>query len=338
MDGQASRIKWIDIFKGIGITLVVIGHMWSPGGKFILWFHMPLFFFISGYLYNSDISIEKYLKKKFLRLIVPYLSFLFLLSIPDYIVCFNSANSTMNSHLFGDIISLTIKQIYGGRDLYGWFDVFWFVTCLFLTQQIFHIINRLCNKKSLFVFIIILFLFIHATICQYLPYLRLPLFWGINIVPMAILFFYIGHIIPEKILNKKTILIVSIIFLLLAIILDIKGIMNHEFKMKWEAYGMPIINIVLAFCGIVTISNISKLFSHNKIISTIFTELGKASLIIMFLHQAIRQIAFSRLSFINNEWIIIVVTLTGCYCVYFALSLFKITQRVFLGEIRYKGN
>lgn len=166
MDGQASRIKWIDIFKGIGITLVVIGHMWSPGGKFILWFHMPLFFFISGYLYNSDISIEKYLKKKFLRLIVPYLSFLFLLSIPDYIVCFNSANSTMNSHLFGDIISLTIKQIYGGRDLYGWFDVFWFVTCLFLTQQIFHIINRLCNKKSLFVFIIILFLFIHATICQ----------------------------------------------------------------------------------------------------------------------------------------------------------------------------
>ena len=306
--------------------------MWSPGGKYILWFHMPLFFFISGYLYNSDISIEKYLKKKFLRLMVPYLSFLLLLSIPDYIVCINSATNSIKNNLLGDIISLTIKQIYGGRDLYGWFDVFWFVTCLFLTQQTFHIINRLCRNKSFLILIIILCFFIHATICQYLSCLRLPLFWAFNVVPMALMFFYLGNSIPEKILNKKAVLIVSILFLLLAMILDIGGVINHVFKMKWEAYGIPVLNILLAFSGTIIVLYLAKLFSHIKILQTTFSELGKSSLIIMFLHQAIRQIVFSRLSFISNEWIIIVVTLAVGYCVFFVLSLNSITYKVFLGK------
>ena len=50
-----KRINWIDQAKGIGILLVVIGHMNIPQdlSKIIFSFHMPLFFFISGYLYNE---------------------------------------------------------------------------------------------------------------------------------------------------------------------------------------------------------------------------------------------------------------------------------------------
>ncbi|NJB83255.1 fucose 4-O-acetylase-like acetyltransferase [Wenyingzhuangia aestuarii] len=48
-----KRVEWIDIFKGIGILLVVIGHSTIP--KELSWwiwsFHMPLFFTMSSYQY-----------------------------------------------------------------------------------------------------------------------------------------------------------------------------------------------------------------------------------------------------------------------------------------------
>lgn len=56
--------KGISICKGMGISLMVVGHSPCPAflGDWIYSFHMPLFFFISGYLFK-----EKYLEtpKKF---------------------------------------------------------------------------------------------------------------------------------------------------------------------------------------------------------------------------------------------------------------------------------
>ena len=43
---ENKRIGWIDIAKGYGILLVILGHL-NVGllGKWIYTFHMPLFFF-----------------------------------------------------------------------------------------------------------------------------------------------------------------------------------------------------------------------------------------------------------------------------------------------------
>lgn len=51
-----TRVEWVDVAKGIGIILVVLGHNQSPDYiiKFIYSFHMPLFFFLSGYLTNPS--------------------------------------------------------------------------------------------------------------------------------------------------------------------------------------------------------------------------------------------------------------------------------------------
>jgi fucose 4-O-acetylase-like acetyltransferase len=62
-DSRESRLNWVDAAKGLGIVLVVIGHVirglvsaglmdWTPTARFVdAWiysFHMPLFFFLSG--------------------------------------------------------------------------------------------------------------------------------------------------------------------------------------------------------------------------------------------------------------------------------------------------
>lgn len=50
-----NRISYLDIFKGFGIFFVVFGHVTHIGAlRDYIWnFHMPLFFFVSGLLYNS---------------------------------------------------------------------------------------------------------------------------------------------------------------------------------------------------------------------------------------------------------------------------------------------
>lgn len=49
------RDATLDIAKALCITLMVVGHSGCPGyfGRFIYMFHMPCFFFISGWLLND---------------------------------------------------------------------------------------------------------------------------------------------------------------------------------------------------------------------------------------------------------------------------------------------
>lgn len=71
------RITYISVAKGIGIILVVIGHctIFTYLKNYIYLFHMPLFFFISGYLFLDDScqNIFHYTIKKIKRLYIPFL-------------------------------------------------------------------------------------------------------------------------------------------------------------------------------------------------------------------------------------------------------------------------
>lgn len=81
-----ARNDSIDVAKGLGIILVVIGHVMSPvmsGNSILEWlysviytFHMPLFFFVSGYvakkLVTKPVAKTELLKQRLLRLMVPY--------------------------------------------------------------------------------------------------------------------------------------------------------------------------------------------------------------------------------------------------------------------------
>lgn len=70
------RLQWIDNAKAMGIILVVIGHM-NRGlmphfhlpiqqvmDHYIYAFHMPLFFFLSGFLVNKSIENPRFLQNK----------------------------------------------------------------------------------------------------------------------------------------------------------------------------------------------------------------------------------------------------------------------------------
>ena len=62
-----DRYGYIDIFKGLGILSVIIAHIWVGDNPYRVWsaaFYMPMFFFISGFLFH-DYEPAIFLKRKF---------------------------------------------------------------------------------------------------------------------------------------------------------------------------------------------------------------------------------------------------------------------------------
>lgn len=75
-----ERENWIDWAKSMGILLVVMGHSnYSIPHltEMIFMFHMPLFFFISGYLFKTSYTFGEIHNKNIRALVVPYILFNF---------------------------------------------------------------------------------------------------------------------------------------------------------------------------------------------------------------------------------------------------------------------
>lgn len=51
-DGASRSLYW-DVVRGIGIIAIVLGHTGYFGGAFVYLFHVALFFFISGFLFDA---------------------------------------------------------------------------------------------------------------------------------------------------------------------------------------------------------------------------------------------------------------------------------------------
>ena len=70
-----NRIVEIDLLKGFGIVLMIMGHI-GFGKAFDTWihsFHMPIFFVISGFLWKKrNISFKDFFKRKASSLLIPY--------------------------------------------------------------------------------------------------------------------------------------------------------------------------------------------------------------------------------------------------------------------------
>ena len=74
---EKQRDRTLDVLKGIGIILMVVGHSGSRLTSFIYLFHMALFFMASGYVWNDDkvkdvSSLKKVLLSRVRGLWLPY--------------------------------------------------------------------------------------------------------------------------------------------------------------------------------------------------------------------------------------------------------------------------
>jgi fucose 4-O-acetylase-like acetyltransferase len=335
---QSQKITWIDCWKGIAIVIVVAGHILDlKVAKYIFWFHMPLFFFISGYLYKEKYDYLPFFKKKFLHLIVPYISFIILFSLPIYATYISDIWQNKQLDSLYQLLLFILKQLYGGKILTGNFSVFWFITCLFFTQQLYNFLYTKFGSDKWLINIIMLNTYCLAMVDYwFFQNIRFP--WNIDVVLMALPFYWLGHIASQNptIFNYKKLISISGITLILVALIDKFYLLELTFDMKHKSYGILILNLIIAIAGIIIVQQMAKTASQISLFDGFTREIGAASMIIMYLHQPI-QIGLKDVFFLNQGIIRLIAGLFIPYIVYKIIINFSITRKFLLGEFKTRS-
>ncbi len=315
MQNKLNNIDWVDILKGIGIILVVIGHVYSGFiSKFIFLFHMPLFFFISGFLFKKNKNQTSYFKDKVKQLLVPYSIYLVILYLT-----FTEFPNNQN-----ELIKYIVKPIFGGRALVNETGVFWFITCLFFTQQIACYLIKTFSEKKINIVIIISLVIAYLDSYFFSQYM-IPL--AFDVVFASLPFFYVGYIIRQKKYFPPLFLliIVSIVSVFLLFAFE-----DFRVNMKYVNYGMPIISLLGGLSIIFLIMLFAKKISYYKTASNYIKLLGKSSLTIMFVHQAIQITVYNYLT--HNRPFRVLIAILIAVLLHQVFLKTSLTRKLFLGH------
>lgn len=273
---ENQRLDWIDICRGLGILLVVLGHT-TTGlmHKYIYAFHMPLFFVLSGCLWKPFPDFKSGVCKSLKRYILPYfiLSFINLLVETAFLIFKKNSMKIVFKYIIGIIYSRgTVEWMPNCSPL-------WFLPCLFCVIVIYNFIDNI-SKNEKIKNIIILFVF---GIGYILSLTKMPkLIWNIDTALVAILFFHIGQIVKtkEKILDEKlTVYKFGVVTTLLTILSLISTHYNslEEISFNNNDYGnlalfllgsIPIILAIILICkkfAVVCKCNILKFFGKHTL-------------------------------------------------------------------------
>jgi len=275
---ENKRIDWIDTAKGIGIFLVVLGHNSIPPVVFSYFFsfHMPLFFFLSGFLFSSaaNLNFQDFFLKKTKTLLAPYLFLGFL--VYSYWLAVVQKFSLANSDLLKPLADL----LYGSVHLDTIFTPLWFLLSLFLTELFFFIIVK---KFPKFYLIPVLVLSLIGFLTTFGAFKNLP--WSVNTSLIALIFFGLGYYLKNNskdLINNLTknrlVVLITIIFLLMSVWFFY---LNGTIDMLNNHYQNYLYFVLSAFGGIGIILVISQLIPNSKVVNFV----GKNSLIILALHS-----------------------------------------------------
>lgn len=176
----------IDIAKGIGILLVIIGHGAIPSWckDAIFSFHMPLFFILSGYFFRNETQLVR-MRKDARRLLLPYVVTIAVITL--YMLVVHQV-ITHDGRYY--VINTLWFWIYptgapGGLDFSG---PVWFLFALFWTKGTFNLIEKVHN---LWFYIILVFIAFAPFYLYYLIGRDLPL--AISQGLISIVFFWAGY-------------------------------------------------------------------------------------------------------------------------------------------------
>lgn len=268
----------IDIAKGIGMILLVIGHLLmidTPGFKVIFAFHMPLFFFLSGTLFCSDrYSRSDFFGKKISRLIISYLMFTIIGGI------FYAA--ILKWEMLS-IKPLIISTFYSGQPTVN--NNLWFLATLSLVMCIFYLVPFFSQEKmrlSTSICIIIGCLLL-SWLFTYIPLKFLP--FKLNSVPLAFIFFFIGNRfgkVRKFHIVKKSLILGGVIFL--ALLLIFAAIFNSRVDLRLNYMGNPILFIIGSLSGIALILLLSKYIK-----SPVVAMIGRLSFVFFALETYVRE-------------------------------------------------
>ncbi|NCC54409.1 MAG: DUF1624 domain-containing protein [Erysipelotrichia bacterium] len=327
-----KRIEYIDVAKGIGIILVVIGHsiiaqmrsnsvIASFIYNYIYSFHMALFFVLSGYLFSY--TIKKYTSKKiicekFSQLMIPYFS----VSILNYVLIFwGSTIIKRNIISIKELsdVGISLKDVVfqiitcqNHLDKHLWFLYTMFLICL-LT-----ILFKKNNKKKLIGLVYIAFVFM--AICDF------PFELGLRTVKYFV-YFGMGFSFYDIFKNscKKIIYFIFFVSATICSIMVYQITNNTNIPIMYRIIKY-FIETVASVSGTISIIMISKKIS-NQYFRTMLAKIGKQSLSIYLIHQPFICLGCSTILYKLNIPIIICCFVSATVSILLSMIIGKLLEK-----------
>ena len=263
---NTNRISWIDILRGIGIILMVYGHICYSQYSYdwINSFHMAVFFFAAGYVYHKR-PIMSDIKRRAYTLLIPYFSFGVLTLIFWYFIerRFKSSDESL-LHAFIGLLKGQFETISFNIPL-------WFIPCFFLTMIIYNLLMNCCHTKHVYCLILIA-----TAIYIFIPFQ--PMFWGIDKILRYMIFVATGELcakqnLAEYILKHKKVNRILLCCILFALSL----------YMSTHIASSRGVWFVTATIGCAACSMLALLLEHCRPLE----YLGQASMLILCIHGAV---------------------------------------------------
>ncbi len=276
----SNRLNWIDWAKVFAISFVVFGHTPMEKGdfvqNFIVAFHMPFFFFISGYLTKKEYLNRETIKKYWRTLIIPYFCYN-IIFYPYWIIRHiidypNSGWYDFVKPIIGTFMLQHETAYY--ESLNG---VTWFLESLLVMKIILALSNKFKNGKD---WIIIL---MASTSCLFI--INENYRFVIDLPPVGFMrcfpFFFIGYFCKKKNLIIKEYqhkdVVLSVGCLAISLIAyncfrNTSGIITYAI-LYWTTCLFAIFGM-FSFCKLI-----------DKVHSTIICNISIGTIVIMGLHK-----------------------------------------------------
>ncbi len=285
-----ARIEWVDIAKGIGILLVIIGH--TVDGMLqgaIYSFHMPLFFILSCITFKFSVNKEMVLTKlerSFAHLVIPAfivygISTAFscvynhvrFLSLEELLSFFSEV---ILSGIFASGVDVNIKGMCISA-----IGIPWFLIVLFIGRTIFDYLTvKIKKEKKLLICIICLSLIgVMMGKIQWLPL-------SFDVCLAVLPFFWIGKEFYRIKIENNTIKKFISCFLLWALLLMITYILAHNYmSLAARRYTLYPLCYLIGILGTVMIGTLSVHINRWRWIAKPIGYLGKNSLYMLCIHK-----------------------------------------------------
>ncbi len=308
----SERQGWIDVARGIGILAVVAGHVWTRGAfrDAVYSFHMPLFFLLSGLLAKPQ-PVGAFAWRQLTAQMRPYFAFLALLLLADQII----EPWKGGRPIFHDWPADLWPVLLGGTALRGPYTIFWFVPCLMVARVIFNL--ALVRWQRPWRWPMLLFAVAMLALGTAIGMMTDMSPLGLLTVPMAVFLLWAGAVWQGVVWRGW--MIVPLV------VLAVPGLMSllPTLNMKVGDYGMPGVSIASAIATALLVFRLSRFVAPR---AAWLAVLGRASLVIMYLHVAL----IHYLSPYLGKPMLLVVALIGPLVAWYLIRLCPPAKRLFL--------
>lgn len=272
---MSERVQWIDIAKGLGILLVMVGHtrLVNTGvGHWLTQFHLPLFFVMAGLCFDETryLNYGEYAKRKCLALGYPFVMLSLFVAALFGILNFDPKFN------MSDLMVETLK----GRSL----GSLWFVTALFFVEVAFAGLSRLVKGVWARAFVCVMC----AIVGWGLSCHRGPNLWAeFPTICYAMIFYWFGWACRGYVAVCRTShwLWPAAIGLGVASVLT-SFLTDHYYSLARLILHNPIRFAVVAVIGSAFVSTCSMLLERWTYSTKLLTWFGRNSIIILVTHVA----------------------------------------------------